>query len=167
MLDDSIIVIPLTQEQYTIIDAIDADLAELKWCAHRHHTRGFYADRETRASGKRTTAKLHRIILSRILNRALSSDEQCDHINLDKLDNRRGNLRLATRTQNKANSPKYSNNKSGYKGVSWSNSNKKWHAQIRNNNKVINLGFFDDPKDAYEAYCKTAEQLFGEFSRFE
>lgn len=164
--EDSI-TISLTQGQYTIIDHTDADLANFNWLAHKHHTSGFYARREITENGETQYMNLHRIILERIIGRQLEADEFCDHINMNKLDNRRQNLRIANRSQNKANSTKYSNNKSGYKGVSWSGSNKKWHAQIRHDNKLISIGFFDDPYEAHLAYCQLATELHGQFARFD
>ena len=41
---------------------------------------------------------------------------------------------------------------SGYRGVYWHKGSKKWQAQIRVNNKLFSLGYFDDPRDASKAY---------------
>lgn len=53
-----------------------------------------------------------------------------DHKNQNRLDNRRVNLRTATRSMNGHNRDKFSNNTSGVKGVSWHKSNKVWRARI-------------------------------------
>ena len=95
--------------------------------------------------------------------------EYCDidHINLDKSDNRFCNLRLATKSQNSANKTKMSNNKSGYKVVSFLKSSQKWVAEIVKDGVRYFLGSFDDPIQAYKAYCKKSVELYGSFSRVE
>lgn len=88
-----------------------------------------------------------------------------DHANGDRADNRIENLRLANRSQNKANSKKYDNNSSGFKGVCWRKETGRWRARIGVNGEVLNLGSFDNAEDAYRAYSVAAEQHFGEFAR--
>ena len=66
-----------------------------------------------------------------------------DHINRNKLDNRRTNLRTVTRSKNQHNMGMFKNNTSGYKGVSWSKVMNKWESYIWNDNKKIKLGYFD------------------------
>ena len=90
---------------------------------------------------------------------------EIDHINGDRLDNRFVNLRKATRWQNAVNQGQRKNNTSGYKGVTWHSQAKKWAARIMVNRKSIRLGLFDDPKEAYAAYCTAAIFYFGEFAR--
>ena len=82
---------------------------------------------------------------------------EVDHINNDKLDNRVSNLRVITHRQNLLNRLHlFRNNKSGYRGVSWSKGMKKWVAQITRNNKTISLGFFNDPRKAAKKYNEYA-----------
>jgi len=88
-----------------------------------------------------------------------------DHINGNGLDNRRSNLRIATISQNLANTDKHSHNTSGYKGVYWDKVNKKWKAQITKNNKVRSLGRYVDILEAAKAYDNAAISLHGEFAR--
>jgi hypothetical protein len=92
--------------------------------------------------------------------------QEIDHINGDKLDNRIINLRLATRSQNNSNMLLRADNSSGYKGVSWQMPNRKWVARISLNRKRITLGFFDSKEDAAEAYRLASIQYHGEFSPF-
>jgi len=87
-----------------------------------------------------------------------------DHINHIRDDNRWANLRNATTSQNGSNRVKQKNNKSGYKGVRWHKTNKRWHAEIRYMNKYIHLGLYTTPQEAAEAYKKKSIELFGEFS---
>lgn len=155
------IVIPITRGQFTIISHEDADLAEMKWCARKSRGHGFYAFRQK----CKKNVDLHRTVLERKLGRSLEKGEFCDHVNGDKLDNRRDNLRVATHAQNQQNRGKYANNKSGYKGVSWSSAANKWVAMIRINNKQTYLGIFDDPKEAYDVYCEAALKYHGEFAK--
>jgi hypothetical protein len=86
-----------------------------------------------------------------------------DHINHNQLDNRWCNLRLATQTQNNANTPLRRHNTSGFKGVSWHKKSGRWRASLTFRRKHYHLGFFSDPKNAYVAYCAKARELHGEF----
>lgn len=87
-----------------------------------------------------------------------------DHIDSDKTNNRINNLRVCTHNQNQHNQGIRKNNKSGFKGVSWMKSNRKWHAQICCNSKVKHLGFYDEKEDAARAYDKAAIEIHGEFA---
>lgn len=90
---------------------------------------------------------------------------EIDHWNLNRADNRWGNLRVATRSQNKANTRAYATNTSGLKGVSWDAQNSKWRAQIVINGKQISLGRRDTREEAAAEYADAAELYFGEFAR--
>lgn len=145
------------------IDEIDADLLDFKWHAMKSKET-HYVGRSVR-SPKQTTITLHTVILERKLGRPLVKGEMCDHKDLDGLNNRRSNLRLATVTQNMCNRGLGSNNKTGYKGVYWSKMAKKWQAKIGFNRKQINLGSFENIHDAARAYNEAAIRLHGEFAR--
>jgi len=86
-----------------------------------------------------------------------------DHINREKNDNRWINLRQATVAENGRNAGLRSNNTSGYRGVSWDPSGKKWRARIFVNYKCIFLGSFSSEAEAYEAYKSAALRMHGEF----
>lgn len=157
------ITIELTKGQVTVIDDIDADLAGLKWTALADRHGDYYAYRKS-ARPHRRTVLLHRVILERMTGRPLTKAEHADHINGDKLDNRRENLRIATDVQNKYNRGMQRNNKSGFKGVTWHLARKRWRATIGVNGKPIHLGVFNTAEEAYQAYCKAAKELHGEFA---
>ena len=81
-----------------------------------------------------------------------------DHINRIKTDNRIKNLRLATHSQNLQNVGLRSDNKSGYKGVSWCKRKKKWCVRMNFDNKYQHLGYFDDVHEAGKAYIEASKQ---------
>lgn len=87
-----------------------------------------------------------------------------DHKNRNRLDNRRKNLRIATRSQNQWNRSLQKNSTSGFKGVTWHKKDRKWHARIGINNQRIHLGGFKSKKEAFEAYKSAAAHLHGSFA---
>ena len=106
---------------------------------------------------KGKTLKSHRIIyfmVTKIL------PDYIDHDDRNRLNNKWGNLKASTMTQNNKNCNKQRNNKSGITGVSWSTERQKWVARISNNNKPIPLGRFVNLQDAIIARQK-AEVKYG------
>lgn len=89
---------------------------------------------------------------------------EADHINRNKLDNRRCNLRVATRSQNCANTSIGSRNKTGVRGVWFCNEKKKFRVQIQNLGRRISLGSFITLREANEARIKAEAELLGEFA---
>lgn len=92
-------------------------------------------------------------------------ENEIDHRNLNKADDRWSNLRNATDSQNQANKTKPQSNKSGLKGVSWQKRSGKWRSAISIGHKNQSLGFFDCPAAAHFAYLIAADIAFGEFAR--
>jgi hypothetical protein len=86
-----------------------------------------------------------------------------DHRDGDGLNNRRANLRPATRSQNAANSGSRSGT-SQYKGVCWSTRRGRWIAQIRRGGRKTWIGYFDDEESAARAYDAAARAEWGEFA---
>ncbi len=106
------------------------------------------------------------IYLHREIFRLEKGDKrEVDHINGNTLDNRRENIRLCSHAENNRNKGKQSNNKSGFKGVSFHQRNKKWTAWIAINREHIYLGIFGTAEEAHKAYCLAAENHHGEFAR--
>ena len=89
-----------------------------------------------------------------------------DHINHNGLDNRKANLRLATRAQNCWNrkKPKMRKCASRFKGVGWHKGNKKWVSRIRFNGRRISIGYFNDEVEAAKSYDEAAKKYHGEFA---
>ena len=78
-------------------------------------------------------------------------NDQIDHINRIRTDNRISNLRDVSHKQNHQNRSKPSHNTSGHTGVSWNKQNSKWRANIKHNQKPINLGYFTNLEEAIAA----------------
>ena len=154
----SVIEIPLTKGFVAIVDAIDGNLAQHKWHVK---TKSNYAARDT--WNPRHVIYLHRAIMERILGRALVKGERVDHEDLNQMNNTRSNLRLATSSQNGANSRAYSNNKLGVKGVSATRGG--YAAHITVNKKHLYLGNYKTIEEAKEAYLEAAKKHHKEFAR--
>lgn len=105
-----------------------------------------------RSDGKHVM--VHRYLLD------VDANEIVDHINLNKLDNRRSNLRIATHSENSQNRNK-SSGSSKYVGVS-KIKNDRWRAYITHDKKQQNLGYYDIEEDAAKAYNETALRIFGQ-----
>jgi hypothetical protein len=102
---------------------------------------------------------LHRYVTNCI------DDMIVDHINGNRLDNRKENLRLCTMKENRFNNKNYSTNKSGYPGVSWHKKAGKWRARIQVQEKQIHLGLFDSLEEAIAARQQAEIDYFGEYRR--
>lgn len=89
-----------------------------------------------------------------------------DHINGDRTDNRRQNLRIATYSQNGINKILQSNNTSGITGVSWDKERKKWAPNIAIRHNFFHLGRYDLFEDAVYARYVAEILLFGEYRSF-
>jgi hypothetical protein len=142
--------IPITQGKFVLVD--DADykwLSQSKWYFQHHG----YATRNINGHAR----PMHRLIMGDPIN------IQVDHINGNKLDNRRENLRLCTHKENIRNQKKHKNNTSGYKGVF--RRRNRWMAQIQHDRQFVYIGTFDTPQDAAQAYDEKARELFGDFAK--
>lgn len=146
--------IKLTNGKVALVD--DEDYDELSQFSWRNHL-GYAARTTSRKTGKRTTVLMHRQLTE--------FAGEVDHINGDRSDNRRENLRIVSRLQNCANTPARSENCLGYKGVSFDKRKGKYRARIGNDYERIWLGYFDNPHDAARMFNFWAKDMFGEYAR--
>ena len=87
-----------------------------------------------------------------------------DHVDGDGSNNAIANLRLATNRENQANRGRQRNNATGYKGVHFETWTGKYKAKIQHSGKTYNLGRFETPEEAHEAYEAAASRLHGDFA---
>lgn len=107
----------------------------------------------------------HRIIWE-MHNGPIPEGIQIDHMDMDRSNNLRSNLRLATNAENNSNRGLQSNNTSGHKGVTWSKSRRKWCAQIKVAQKNVHLGRYDTIEEAVTIRQNATERYHGQFARF-
>ncbi len=89
----------------------------------------------------------------------------CDHINGNKLDNRKENLRNCSRSTNISNCKIHSNNTTGYRGVSWDKTKNRWRVRINVNKESIYLGGSKNLEEAAKLYNVGATKYFGTFAK--
>lgn len=143
---------PDNLEEFAIIDK--EDLEKVKddyWIKNKY---GYWIAIK-RKDAKNPQKKLHEVVFKKY----------ADHIDLNLNNNRKSNLRQATKSQNAMNKNAGKNNTSGYKGVSFVKNRNKYRAYITLNQKQYFLGYYDNAIDAARAYNKAALKLHGEFAR--
>lgn len=91
-------------------------------------------------------------------------EDQIDHINGIKDDNRIANLRPASNSENCRNRPKAKHNTSGHKGIYWVADHNKWRVIIRFNDKNHHFGYFKDKDDAIAEANRAREELHRHFA---
>ena len=150
--------IQLTQGQVALVDAEDFEwLSKLEWHAHKRG-RTWYARRD--ALGK--TEFMHRTIL--VYHGYDLITGEVDHINGDGLDNRKSNLQVISHAENIQKARIQVNNRSGYRGVSWSKRDCIWQAFISVDKARKYLGSFKTKEAAALAYDKAAKMYYGKFA---
>lgn len=115
-----------------------------------------YAITSKQINKVRKTIHMHRLV------NKTPEGSVTDHINHDKLDNRKENLRTATFSQNMMNSEPNKGKK--YKGVSYAKKEKSWTSQIHYENRCIHLGQYETEVEAARAYNQKAKELHGDFA---
>lgn len=128
------------------------------WTALRSEAGGIYAIRFRKRDGHQDRIWLHREVAMP------PAGMEVDHRDGNTLDNRRANLRIATRGQNAANGRALGGS-SRFKGVSWDRSTGKWWVGLSVNYRRITVGRFTDEEEAARAYDAAARLHFGEFAR--
>lgn len=125
------------------------------YCWYKHHT-GYITAKNTKTDSHCT---LHKLVMD-----DLDNEYMFDHINNNKVDCSKSNLRKATYSQNNRNVKNRRNNKSGTTGVHWRKREQAWYAHIVVNKKDIYLGTYKKIKDAVAARKKAEDKYFGEWS---
>lgn len=145
----------LTNGHKAIVDDDDFyELSKFKW----YYGKGYAVRGVQTPKGKRNIS-MHRQILNVV---PFGRKPTIDHINHDKLDNRKSNLRICTNQENCFNQSK-THGKAKYKGVIVA-TNGKFIAKIKYNYKTYSLGRYKKEEDAAIAYNNKAKELFGEYA---
>lgn len=138
---------------YSLVDEEDYENAmKYKWNS--------FGDGYARGTFKGTSIFLHQFVLGKAPDNMV-----IDHINGDKLDNRKENLKFATKNQNGQNRPKAKNASSQYIGVSHDTRSCKWKAQSHFEGRNMSLGSFDDELEAAKKYDTFVLVHFGKDAR--
>lgn len=140
------------------VDPIDADLLEINWFIS---STGYATQGGDYLDHRLTNRRMHRDIMQRVVKRRLARWELVDHINGDKLDNRRANLRICNNSENGHNRDQSVNNTTGYKGVYRNTNCSTWQAIITVNYKRHYLGSYRTAEEAARAYDRAARAMMG------
>lgn len=158
---EDIAYIPLSKGKRAMVDIKDYEvLNKFKW----YCTYYGYAESRTyiKGSGRKNQKQIKRWMHRLILN--APKGMQVDHINHDRLDNRRSNLRICTPSQNRMNSSLKRENKTGVKGVYFLKRNKKWGVSLQVNKSKKHIGYFEEFEKAVEASLIARKKYHGEFA---
>lgn len=150
VLEDGTAQLPLraadgTVRAHAIVDAADAEWArQWRWSLGVH---GYAVRTQHVSDGAKRGVKnvrLHRELLG------LTNGDgfEVDHINRNRLDNRRANLRVTTRRQNSQNMPSQEGTSSRYRGVTLEKRSGKWVAQVQTGGRGYNLGSYASEEEA-------------------
>lgn len=144
-------VVRLSSISYAKVDKNLSYLDRYKWNS------GKYGYAVTAINGK--AVRMHHLVIGKPVGGMV-----VDHINGDRLDNRRSNLRFATPRQNIYNSKSQVGSLSKYKGVSYDRARAKYTATISINGKLKFIGRFEDEEEAARKYDEYARRYRGEFA---
>lgn len=155
---------------WTIIDLEDLEKVinfSYTWSAkHDPKLNQYYAETTIYEGTKDGKAKYKALKLHKFISNA-ADNEVVDHVNHDTLDNRKSNLRNIPYGKNSTNrKTKNSNNKSGYRNVSWSKSENVWRVQISINGKNTYLKSFsyEQLEEAGRYAEEMRQKYYGEYA---
>jgi hypothetical protein len=142
--------IPLTQGLVAIVDAdLYAAFASYRWCVKRS-VNSYAARWGGMVNGKPFYLRMHREVL-RLRGIDIPAGHDVHHINGNPLDNRSDNLAVLSRSRHVRTYPLRSDNKSGYRGVSWCQRRRRWRAVVKIEGKSHHVGLFKTPEEAAAA----------------
>lgn len=148
----------LTQGFVAFIDPDDVPkVGDRSWNAAKSPASTKWYAQRSNYGGSPRILKLHRAIMN------ASSKQLIDHRDGNTFDNRKHNLRQATKAKNNMNAA-YGHGTSKFKGVCWKRDIGRWRAYIKIDQKQVSLGVYDDEMEAAKAYDRKALELFGEFA---
>lgn len=141
--------IPLTQGYQAMVDDEDyPDLIKYKWQYHQGYAkRGIFTIRMSRSIMK------------------AQPGQEVDHINGNKLDNQKENLRIVTRAENVRNVSKRKDTTNIYKGVHFNKHRNRWIARLQVGGTRIQRGYFKTEIEAAREYDKIASEYHGKYAR--
>lgn len=140
--------IKLTQNKYALVD--NEDFEFISNSVKRWRFNGNYV------VGGWPLVSMHRLVMN------AKKGQQVDHINRNKLDNRKENLRFCTHSQNQMNSKP---RRDIPKGIHWRDSRKAWIVRIGLNGKLQWVGYFKELVKAKTAYYNAVKKYHGEYAR--
>jgi hypothetical protein len=108
--------------------------------------------------GGNNKKRLHRLIMNE------PEGFDIDHVNGNKLDNLRSNLRICSRQENNYNRGVRSDNTTGFRGVWFDKRTGRFRCEIKKEGKKYSLGTYKTAAEAANAYNYKATELFGEFA---
>lgn len=149
--------IELTQGQYAVVDAGDAERVSLyRWQAVPKPNGRIYASGMVKLDdGPKKRVGMHQFILG------MPDAVMIDHADHDGLNNRRSNLRLTDASGNAANA-RFVGSKCGYRGVYFRKRSGRYVAYTGHEQQWI--GTFDTAEEAARAYDRAAIEWYGEFA---
>lgn len=156
-IEDYIVIYGDSIDEVAFIDEEDLDIVQ-QYHWYKDKSKGYWTTNIIQEDGRKTTLTLHRLVTN------ANSNEIVDHINRDKNNNRKSNLRKCTSQQNSYNHSLKINNKTGYSGVALSRNRKRWTANIRINGKRKFLGTFDTKEEAIQARLQAEADWYGEYA---
>jgi len=152
--------VPLTRGFVALVDDEDYErVAAFNWQARvvrmKTHATVYASRIVRRGDGRRGTVSMHNFILG---------ERHVDHHDRNGLNNQRHNLRACNHSNNHMNMKKRSHVR--WKGVHFHKGRQIWRAYITKDGIRRELGGFQTDYDAAQAYNFAAEEMFGEFARF-
>ena len=123
-----------------------------------HLSNGYASRHKNDGSGGKIY--MHRVVSS------TPDDMHTDHINRDKLDNRKSNLRVVTASQNHMNRRKDGRRglTSVFKGAQYHKASGLWRSRIKVGSNQISLGYFKTEMEAHNAYIEAAKKYYGNYA---